>query len=89
MITEAWVRIRPRDEPRWSARVELDDFAVGLELVREIVQSGMRPSNCRLVEAREAQLTLSGDRTHAAPRLRGRARAGRARARAVRAVRRA
>jgi alkyldihydroxyacetonephosphate synthase len=63
VITEAWVRIRPRDEPRWSARVELDDFAVGLELVREIVQSGMRPSNCRLVEAREAQLTLSGDRT--------------------------
>ena len=56
-------RIRPRDEPRWSARVELDDFAAGLELVREIVQSGMRPSNCRLVEAREAQLTLSGDRT--------------------------
>jgi alkyldihydroxyacetonephosphate synthase len=63
VITEAWVRIRPRDEPRWSARVELDDFATGLELVREIVQSGMRPSNCRLVEAREAQLTLSGDRT--------------------------
>ena len=63
VITEAWVRIRPRYEPRWSARVELDDFAVGLELIREIVQSGMRPSNCRLVEAREAQLTLSGDRT--------------------------
>jgi alkyldihydroxyacetonephosphate synthase len=63
VITEAWVRIRPRDETRWSARVELDDFAVGLELIREIVQSGMRPSNCRLVEAREAQLTLSGDRT--------------------------
>jgi alkyldihydroxyacetonephosphate synthase len=63
VITEAWVRIRRRDEPRWSARVELDDFSVGLELVREIVQSGMRPSNCRLVEAREAQLTLSGDRT--------------------------
>jgi alkyldihydroxyacetonephosphate synthase len=50
-------------EPRWSARVELDDFATGLELVREIVQSGLRPSNCRLVEAREAQLTLSGERT--------------------------
>jgi alkyldihydroxyacetonephosphate synthase len=63
VITEAWVRVRPRDEPRWSARVELDDFAVGLELIREIVQSGLRPSNCRLVEAREARLTLSGDRT--------------------------
>ena len=63
VITEAWVRVRPRDEPRWSARVELDEFNAGLELVREIVQSGMRPSNCRLVEAREAQLTLSGERT--------------------------
>ncbi len=63
VITEAWVRIRPRDEPRWSARVELDDFDAGLELIREIVQGGMRPSNCRLVEAAEARLTLSGDRT--------------------------
>jgi alkyldihydroxyacetonephosphate synthase len=62
VITEAWVQVRSR-EPRWSARVELEDFSAGLELVREIVQSGMRPSNCRLVEAREAQLTLSGDRT--------------------------
>jgi alkyldihydroxyacetonephosphate synthase len=63
VITEAWVRVRPREVPRWSARVELDELSAGLELVREIVQSGMRPSNCRLVEAREAQLTLSADRT--------------------------
>jgi alkyldihydroxyacetonephosphate synthase len=62
VITEAWVRIRPRDEPRWSARVELDDFAVGLELIREIVQRGLRPSNCRLIEAAEARLTFAGDR---------------------------
>jgi alkyldihydroxyacetonephosphate synthase len=61
IITEAWVRVRPRDEPRWSARVELDDFATGLELVREMVQCGMRPSNCRVIEAREAQLTFAGD----------------------------
>jgi alkyldihydroxyacetonephosphate synthase len=61
VITEAWVRVRPRDEPRWSARVELPDFATGLELVREIVQGGMRPSNCRVIEAREAQLTFAGD----------------------------
>jgi alkyldihydroxyacetonephosphate synthase len=62
VITEAWVRIRSRDEPRWSARVELDDFAVGLELIREIVQRGLRPSNCRLIEAAEARLTFAGDR---------------------------
>jgi alkyldihydroxyacetonephosphate synthase len=62
VITEAWVQIRPRDEPRWSARVELDDFATGLVLIREIVQSGLRPSNCRLIEAEEARLTFAGDR---------------------------
>jgi len=63
VITEAWVRIRPRDEPRWSARVELDDFATGLELIREIVQGGLRPSNCRLIEEREARLTFAGEKT--------------------------
>jgi alkyldihydroxyacetonephosphate synthase len=63
VITEAWVRIRPRHETRRSARVELDDFATGLELVREIVQSGMRPSNCRLIGADEARLTLAGEGT--------------------------
>jgi alkyldihydroxyacetonephosphate synthase len=61
VITEAWVRIRPRDLPRWSARVEPADFATGLELVRAIVQGGMRPSNCRLIDAREAALTFAGD----------------------------
>jgi alkyldihydroxyacetonephosphate synthase len=63
VITEAWVRIRRRDEPRWSARVELDDFADGLELIREIVQGGLRPSNCRLIDEREARMTFAGDKT--------------------------
>jgi alkyldihydroxyacetonephosphate synthase len=62
VITEAWVRVRPRDEPRWSARVELDDFATGLELIREIVQSGLRPSNCRLIDGHEAVLTFAGQK---------------------------
>jgi len=62
VITEAWVRIRPRDEPRWSARVELDDFATGLELIRAIVQSGLRPSNCRLIDGHEAVLTFAGQK---------------------------
>ena len=63
VITEAWVRIRPRDEPRWSARVELDDFAAGSSWSARSCRPACGPSNCRLVEAREAQLTLSGDRT--------------------------
>jgi alkyldihydroxyacetonephosphate synthase len=47
--------------PRWSARVELPDFATGLDAVREIVQAGLLPSNCRLIEPREAALTMAGD----------------------------
>jgi alkyldihydroxyacetonephosphate synthase len=62
VITEAWVRVRPRDAPRWSARVELDDFGRGLELIREIVQSGLRPSNCRLIDGHEAVLTFAGQK---------------------------
>jgi alkyldihydroxyacetonephosphate synthase len=62
VITEGWVRVRPRGEPRWSARVELDDFATGLELIREIVQSGLRPSNCRLIDGHEAVLTFAGQK---------------------------
>jgi alkyldihydroxyacetonephosphate synthase len=61
VITEAWVRILPRDEPRWSARVAPRDFEAGLELMRDIVQSGLRPSNCRLIEGAELALTMAGD----------------------------
>ena len=61
VITEAWVRVLPREMPRWSARVELPDFAAGLDAVREIVQAGLLPSNCRLIEPREAALTMAGD----------------------------
>ena len=45
-----------------------------------IVQAGLRPSNCRLIDAREAALTFAGDGAHGAARarLRGRGRAGRA-----------
>ena len=72
VITEAWVRIRPRDEPRWSARVELDDFAVGLELVREIVQCGH--AAVELPAGRGARGAADAERRadDAAPRLRGR-----------------
>ncbi len=65
VITEAWVRVRPRPKRRRSASVRFPTFAAGCEAVREIVQAGMRPSNCRLLEAREAALTLAGDGTSA------------------------
>ena len=61
VITEAWVRVLERPEQREAAVVRFDSFAAGAEAVRAILQAGMRPSNCRLVEAEEARITLAGD----------------------------
>jgi alkyldihydroxyacetonephosphate synthase len=61
VITEAWVRVLERPKQREAAVVRFDSFAAGAEAVREILQAGLRPSNCRLVEAEEARITLAGD----------------------------
>jgi alkyldihydroxyacetonephosphate synthase len=61
VITEAWVRVQPRPERRRSATVTFPDFAAGLEAMRAVVQAGLRPANCRLLEPEEARLTLAGE----------------------------
>ncbi|HEX5146870.1 MAG TPA: FAD-binding oxidoreductase [Conexibacter sp.] len=60
-ITEAWVRVRPKPAERASRAVRFADFASGAAAVRAIVQAGLAPANCRLVDAREAALTFAGD----------------------------
>jgi alkyldihydroxyacetonephosphate synthase len=60
-IAEAWVRVRPRPRFKASAGVGFGDFAAAAEAVREIAQSGLHPSNCRLLDAAEAELTGAGD----------------------------
>jgi alkyldihydroxyacetonephosphate synthase len=65
LITEAWVRVRRRPAHRSSAAVRFPDFASGAEAVREIVQSGLAPSNCRLIDAEEARVTGAGDGSQA------------------------
>src|SRR4051812_16526178 len=61
VITSAWVRIQPRPEHRAGRTVRFERFEDGAEAVRAIVQSGLRPSNCRLIEADEARFTMAGD----------------------------
>jgi alkyldihydroxyacetonephosphate synthase len=61
VITEAWVRVRPRPERRRSASVRFPTFAAGLDAMRELVQADLRPANCRLLEPEEARLTMAGD----------------------------
>ncbi|HZV72499.1 MAG TPA: FAD-binding oxidoreductase [Conexibacter sp.] len=65
VITEAWVRVRPKPAERASRAVRFADFAAGAAAVRAVVQAGLAPSNCRLVDAREAALTFAGDGAHA------------------------
>jgi alkyldihydroxyacetonephosphate synthase len=56
VITEAWMRVQAR--PRWraSASVKFTDFAAGVAATRDIAQAGLYPSNCRLLDRREAML---------------------------------
>ena len=60
VISEAWVRVRPRPEFKASCGVEFDDFLEAARAVREISQSGLYPSNCRLLDALEAGTTGAG-----------------------------
>jgi alkyldihydroxyacetonephosphate synthase len=60
VIGEAWMRVRPRPQFKTSCGVEFDDFQAAAGAVREISQSGLHPSNCRLLDATEAGMTGAG-----------------------------
>ncbi len=61
VITEAWVRVRPRPRFRASASVGFPSFGEGGAAVRALAQSGLEPANCRLLDPAEAGLTGAGD----------------------------
>jgi alkyldihydroxyacetonephosphate synthase len=65
VIVDAWVRVRERPTFKLSCGVAFDDFAAGAEAVREIAQSGLNPSNCRLLDAVESETTSAGPRDKA------------------------
>jgi alkyldihydroxyacetonephosphate synthase len=65
LITEAWVRVQPRPQHRRSAGVLFSGFSAGAECVRALGQSGLSPANCRLIDAREAAMTMAADGTRA------------------------
>ena len=60
VIVDAWVRAQER--PRWriSCGVSFDDFGRGAAAVRALSQSGLHPSNCRLLDATESATTGAG-----------------------------
>jgi alkyldihydroxyacetonephosphate synthase len=63
VITEAWMRVRPKPVFRATATAHFDDYGRAVDAVRALSQSGLYPSNCRLLDKREAALnavTLDG-----------------------------
>ena len=65
VITEAWMRVRPRPVFRASATAHFGDYGRAVEAVRALSQSGLYPSNCRLLDKREAALNaVTMDGTH-------------------------
>ncbi|HWF32683.1 MAG TPA: FAD-binding oxidoreductase [Solirubrobacteraceae bacterium] len=65
VITEAWLRVQPRPRHKRSAGVLFSDWSAGADSVRALAQSGLGPANCRLIDAREAAMTMAGDGDHA------------------------
>ena len=64
VITEAWMRLQDRPRFRASASVGFpgaDGFVRGAEAVRLLAQSGLNPSNCRLLDALEAANSGAGN----------------------------
>jgi len=65
VITEAWVRVRPRPQSHSLAAVRFGEFPDGVDALRAISQSGLSPSNCRLIDSEEARMTGASDGTAA------------------------
>jgi alkyldihydroxyacetonephosphate synthase len=61
VITEAWMRLQDRPRFRASAVVRFGTFDKGVQAARALAQSGLHPSNCRLLDATEATVTGTDD----------------------------
>ena len=53
VITEAWLRLQDRPRFRASATVHFPTFAAGAAAARAVVQAGLWPTNCRLLDSGE------------------------------------
>ncbi|MGH7897349.1 MAG: FAD-binding oxidoreductase, partial [Candidatus Binatia bacterium] len=65
VIVEAWMRLQDRPKFRASCSVPFADFLAAAEAVRAISQTGLYPTNCRLLDAGEAETAGAGDGSHA------------------------
>jgi len=56
VITEAWLRIARAPRQVARAAVRFTDYDAAVTATRDIVQSGLRPANCRLLDPLEAMI---------------------------------
>jgi alkyldihydroxyacetonephosphate synthase len=61
VIVEAWMRVLRRPTFRAATSVTFDDFDHGVAATRALAQSGLHPSNCRLLDRAEARFSGTGD----------------------------
>jgi alkyldihydroxyacetonephosphate synthase len=61
VITEAWVRVQVPPRFRASASAQFDDYFAAVACVRALAQSGLNPSNCRLLDPAETVFAGVGD----------------------------
>lgn len=61
IITEAWMNLVPR--PQYTARVTIhfDELQSAVSTAREIVQAGLAPANCRLLDKNHVKLNRLQD----------------------------
>jgi alkyldihydroxyacetonephosphate synthase len=64
IITRAWMRLQDRPRFRASASITFTSFASAAEATRELVQSGLWPANCRLLDPTELLVTGISDGSH-------------------------
>ncbi|GAA1521521.1 hypothetical protein GCM10009827_041740 [Dactylosporangium maewongense] len=56
VIVEAWLRVTPRPTAKASTSVAFPAYDQGIAAMRALLQAGLRPSNCRLLDPVEAML---------------------------------
>jgi alkyldihydroxyacetonephosphate synthase len=54
IITEGWLRVQDRPQWRVGASVRFADYSAAVAATRAVAQSGLYPTNCRLLDAAEA-----------------------------------
>ncbi len=56
VVTEAWMRLQQLPQYRAGATLCFEEFNAGAQACRVLAQSGLHPSNARLVDKREAMM---------------------------------